>query len=215
MPKLQDLINQRFGLLLVTGRATNTAHGHPRWEYLCDCGSAGVTAGNNLRNGSSKSCGCVAAEKARERNTTHGHNTRAARSATYTVWSNMLQRVADASRHNYHRYGGRGITVCERWREFRNFLEDMGASPDGMEIDRENNALGYFPGNCRWLPRKTNQRNRDNNHLIEWDGRQVTVAEASEISGLHYRTLLGRLSRGWSGSELFEKARKIKPRTTS
>lgn len=199
-------------MLTVTERGPNTKNGHPRWRYVCDCGKYGLTSGGNLRGGRSASCGCETARKVRERLTVHGHSKRGRVSVTYSTWSNMLQRVSNEKRHNYHRYGGRGIRVCDRWYEFAHFLADMGECPQGMELDRRDNELGYTACNCRWVTRRVNQRNRGSNHLVEWNGVRITVAEASELSGVRYRTILGRLARGWVGDSIFRKARKIKPR---
>ncbi len=111
----------------------------------------------------------------------------------------MVQRCTNPAADNYHRYGGRGIKVCDRWRDsFLAFIEDMGERPEGMQIDRYPNPDGnYEPGNCRWTTPKQQARNRSRNRLVEYKGRSITVAEAAEIAGLDPRRVLQRLNAGW------------------
>lgn len=114
----------------------------------------------------------------------------------YYIWQLMLARCYSASRSNYHRYGGRGITVCARWRRsFEAFLADMGERPPGMSLDRIDNNGNYEPGNCRWATRKQQARNTRANRLITHDGKTQTAMEWCEEYGLNFRTFTNRLDR--------------------
>ena len=118
----------------------------------------------------------------------------------YRAWQTMRLRCLNPHNAAYPSYGGRGITVCERWLESpANFLADMGLKPTPRhEIDRENNDGNYEPGNCRWVLRKVNDRNRRNNRFVELCDQKLTLAEWSERTGLPHSTLTKRLAAGWT-----------------
>ena len=130
--------------------------------------------------------------------TKHGHCRYGAETATYNSWHSMLKRCNRPEHWNYARYGGRGITVCDRWKTFENFLADMGERPSGKTLDRQDNALGYSPGNCRWSTHKEQHRNKRSNRLVSWNGKTLTIAEWTETLGLSRGLLRQRLNRGWS-----------------
>jgi hypothetical protein len=121
-------------------------------------------------------------------------------SPEYYCWFHMVSRCTDPRHPVFEKYGGRGIGVCERWlASFSDFLADMGARPGkGFSIDRKDNAKGYTPDNCRWADKKTQSRNQTSNHLIQYGGRTVTIAEAGELSGLNPNTISQRILAGWS-----------------
>lgn len=116
------------------------------------------------------------------------------------VWNGMRQRCNNPNTVNYPRYGGRGITVCERWGKFNNFYEDMGLSYEpGLTLDRIDNSLGYTPENCRWVTAKQNNNNKRNNRLVTINGETKTLTQWCESLGLRRGTVNQRISVcGWS-----------------
>lgn len=131
------------------------------WWCVCDCGGKKSVAFGSLRRGVSRSCGCYNRDAAKRRPANHGM----AGSATYNVWASMIQRCRNPRAASFRNYGARGISVCERWHDFREFLRDMGDVPAGRSIDRIDVNGNYEPGNCRWVTMREQQRNRTNNKL--------------------------------------------------
>ena len=162
MPRhTQDLRGNRFGRLLVIERAPERAR-YALWRCLCDCGNVTVVASASLRLGRTKSCGCWRREMAAAKKTTHGYTGRHSRGRyrLYTLWNAMKQRCLNSNQRYYERYGGRGITTCDRWLEFANFLADMGEPPSGEHtLVRIDDNRGYEPGNVRWAIRRKQRVN--------------------------------------------------------
>lgn len=132
-------------------------------------------------------------------NSIHGHTTHTSSSPTYKSWHTMMQRCNNPNNTQYKDYGGRGITVCERWFVFKNFLADMGVRPEGMTLDRKNNSKGYTPRNCKWSTRSEQQRNRRNNNVWAYKGEHKTVAEWAEQLGMKRHSLYMRVAvYGWT-----------------
>lgn len=127
-----------------------------RWICLCDCGKTVSIFTANLKRRNNPSCGCNKGRACRDCNITHGMTW----TPTHNVWITMRQRCSNPKRHDWERYGGRGIKVCERWQTFANFLADMGEKPPGLSIERVNNDKGYEPSNCKWADAKTQANNR-------------------------------------------------------
>ena len=129
----------------------------------------------------------------------HGHASgRTAMSPTYASWAAMKARCISPVATDYSQYGGRGITVCERWMQFPAFLEDMGLRPDGTSIDRIDNSKGYYKENCRWAIRKQQQRNMRSNRMVTFRGETLCIAEWAERLGMSHATLYCRIVKhGW------------------
>lgn len=126
--------------------------GHQYWRFRCSCGTEKVLAINNVTSGQTKSCGCRRVEVS----TKHG----LAYHPLYKTWEMMIQRCTNPKYDQYNNYGGRGIKVCDSWREFPNFLKDVGEKPsEELTLDRKNNEGNYEPGNVRWATRKEQQLN--------------------------------------------------------
>ena len=172
--KLIDLTDQMFGRLTVLERAENNKHGMARWHCVCLCGKTITIRSSSLVSGHTKSCGCLKIEGIRKLKTTHGmvHH------PAYISWLNMKTRCGYKNHHGWVNYGGRGISVCERWFDsFENFWADMGNTyKEGLSIDRIDNEKGYSPGNCRWATKvqqtnntRMSRRNKSGYRGVSWD----------------------------------------------
>lgn len=119
---------------------------------------------------------------------------------TYRSWKSMNARCNCQSNKDFHKYGGRGISVCDRWKDFKSFYEDMGDRPDGMTIDRIDVNGNYEPSNCRWASPKTQGRNTRSNVIIEFNGKAQCIADWAEEVGIERKTLEYRMRSGWEAS---------------
>lgn len=127
-----------------------------RFECECECGAIGLHCAADLRAGKSKQCATCRNRENAQKNIIHGmHKTK-----TYKVWASMIDRCSNVKATFYHRYGGRGIKVCDEWLKFENFYRDMGEAPRGLTLDRIDNNGNYQKDNCRWISHKENCNNR-------------------------------------------------------
>lgn len=171
------------------------------WRFSCSCGLTCEIDGYDVRSGKVISCQSCAAERSRLGTVKHGKtNTR-----EFATWTDIQTRCYNPNSTGYASYGGRGITVCDRWLEsFDNFLADMGPRPAGMSIDRKDNDGPYSPENCRWASRIEQARNKRNNVWIEINGERRTLSEWAAHYGVFAATAsYRRLKRGLNGEALF------------
>jgi hypothetical protein len=210
MAKFVDLTGQRFGNLTVTGyERIRDSDGQSRvfWIYRCDCGNIGrAVTGNLKRIANCKKCGIAARSK--KRATHHREPLR-----LYNIWNGMKRRCDNPDLPNYKNYGGRGISVCEEWKNsfdsFRSWAFANGYAAN-LSIDRIDVNGDYKPENCRWADRKTQNNNTRANHYVEYRGERKTIAEWADETGVDPNTIYPRLNKyGWSvGEALGFEARK-------
>jgi hypothetical protein len=194
-PRFKDLTGQVFGRLTVLKYAGKRGT-NKRWLCRCECGEHAEACGSNLTRGLSRSCGCLRRELVSARRTTHGRR----KTAEYRAWAHLIGRCCTTTDHRYSSYGGRGITVCDRWREsFEAFYEDMGDKPSPRHsIERRENSGNYEPGNCIWATPKQQARNTRRNVLLTFDGRTQCIAAWAEELEMNSHTLARRIRKGWS-----------------
>ena len=175
-----DIAGHRFGRWTVIDRAPNRGSKIAMWNVKCDCGTVSVVPGGHLRSGASTSCGCARRETCAANKTIHG----ASSDPEYNVWKSMKARCH--GKHVDKNYGGRGIVVCDAWRNsYASFKADMGPRPSPEHsIDRIDNNGPYAPGNCRWVTRDVQNRNKRDNRLLTFNGETRLAYDWGEIVGL-------------------------------
>lgn len=199
LPRLR--VGERFGrlrVLIPEGKKINAKGKLIKGKHvlcICDCGKLNAVNCFSLRNSLSRSCGCLTVEAVRKRNMKHGKS----KTKTYQIWRAMKNRCFAKDDAFYENYGGRGITMCDKWRySFITFLNDMGECPKGFSIERIDNEKGYCPENCKWATPVEQANNRRNNSLISFKGRTLTIAQWERELGFKAGQLGQRLYKGWS-----------------
>src|SRR6185369_598214 len=173
------------------------------WKCRCECGNFTIVVSQKIRSGHTKSCGCDKSRLCADANVTHGNARIGKRTRTYRIWTAMWTRCTNPKQKHWQDYGGRGITVAERWKSFENFMHDLGECPDGLTIERKDTNGPYEPGNCVWASYTTQARNKRNNVRFKIHGFTGCITELSERYGID-RTLVDyRLRRGWSPEKAF------------
>lgn len=192
-----SMVGRRNGRLVVLNRTVNK-------EYIvrCDCGVEKVIDARNFYR--TASCGCLFDEVAGKAATTHGFTKGSTqgerRPPEYEAWGNMIQRCTNSKRAEFENYGGRGITVCERWAAFENFYSDMGPRPSSRHsIDRIDNDGNYEPGNVRWATKSEQSRNQRRSRIVTVEGKKTHISDVAERYGMPNKTTYMRVvGLGWS-----------------
>lgn len=202
MTKHVDIQGKKFGRLTAVEFIPGP---RPHWSCKCDCGNITTASYSKLHTGHTKSCGCYMLEVSKkngEANFTH----KMSHHPLYHTWVNMIARCYHPDRPDYPYYGGRGIQVCERWRESpENFIVDMSPRPPNTTLERTDVNGNYGPDICIWATRKAQARNRRNNVLLTFKGETKYMTDWCEELGINQSTLSCRLSRGWSVEDALTK----------
>jgi len=173
-----DLIGQVFSRLTVVERVKEPG-AIIKWKCVCVCGRTVVARSPDLRSGNTKSCGCYKIDMVIKRSLTHGQQRKNNKTAEHRAWRHIKSRCYNENVERYPRYGGRGITVCDRWlNSFENFFEDMGIRPSkNHSIERIDTDGNYEPSNCKWATKKEQSRNTSKNHWIEYGGEKMILSD--------------------------------------
>lgn len=145
---------------------------------------------------------------------THGHNAGKKKTPTLQTWASMRARCTNPKKSDYQYYGGRGITVCDRWQSFENFLADMGEKPPGTSLDRIDNSGNYEPSNCRWATRAEQMRNTRQTRMLTLNGKTQCVVDWERELGFKPVTITMRLRRGWSVEKALTMPLRVQPQVT-
>jgi hypothetical protein len=188
-----------FHYLTVVKRVENAKNGHSRWLCKCKCGNETIVMSTHLTSGKIKSCGCWWQEGKHDYCKTHGYSNK---EKLYGDWKGIKNRCYTPTHIRYKNYGGKGIRVCEEWKNdylsFREWALHNGYE-EGLTIDRIDVNGNYEPSNCRWITRKEQSYNKTNSHYITFNGQSKTIAEWAEITGINSHTIQARIKRlGWS-----------------
>ena len=210
MGQFIDLTGQKFGRLTVLERVNIKAHKYASWLCKCSCGKVKVVRSCHLRSGVIVSCGCYQKEIARAVNSTH----KASRTRLYTEWNHMKIRCYCKSYHAYNLYGGRGISVCEEWKNsflaFKEWALNNGYSDD-LTLDRIDNNKGYEPSNCRWATRYTQSNNRSIVHIVEYHGEKGVFEGMCRKLNVSQGTIRSRMKKGITFEEAIDMYKKTAP----
>lgn len=183
---IRNIAGERFGIITALS-FYDIRRGNTRWLCRCDCGTEKPMSLSSLMR--VKSCGCLSGKLISQSKITHGmRNTR-----EYRIWASAKTRCFNSRCKSFPHYGGRGITMCDAWRDsFYVFLKDMGTCPDGHEIERVNNDGNYEPSNCRWATRTEQARNKRRTPQVTHNGETLSLKEWAAKTGIHYGTLMSR-----------------------
>lgn len=207
--KIEYTVGQKLGNCIYIGDEYSEKYRRYA-KFKCNCGNYFFANIQKVKIGHTKSCGCLVKKILTEMKGTH----LMAKSNEYKIWIGIIQRCTNPNNKLYEYYGGRGISVCDRWmKSFISFFEDMGKRPSGRyELDRyPNNNGNYEPSNCRWATKKQNCRNRRNNLMITYKGETKTLIDWSDQLGLNYQKTYQRIKTyGWTIERALEKPLEIK-----
>lgn len=195
--KVPDISGQKFGRWTALHQVENGMGGEKRYLCRCQCGTEKILRRSSLVSGNSKSCGCFAKDVARQLCTTHGGSG----TRLYRIWAGIVQRCCnDTGDYEWEKYGGRGIRICDEWRQFSSFRDWALSSgySDSLSIDRIDNNGDYSPDNCRWASIYEQNNNKRTSKFISYSGETGTIREFADRYGLAYSCLYERLRLGWS-----------------
>lgn len=206
MSVLKDLTGQRFGRFTVICRGNNDNQGKPKWKCLCDCGNVREVLSSNLLKGCSNSCGCLQKELLSKRMTKIGES----RTRLYKIWNNMALRCNKKENKDYKNYGGRGIEVCEEWKNFLKFKEwsITNGYKDNLTIDRIDVNGNYEPLNCKWATRSEQSNNRRECIYLTKENETKTITQWERELGFKTGSMLARYHKGESIETLFNPVKK-------
>jgi hypothetical protein len=206
MPAFRNIAGRRFTRLVAETVVKKGDRIH--WRCRCDCGAYCVVSSGNLTSGNTRSCGCLHNEELVQRVYRHGHTVGGGFSLEYQSWRSMIARCTSENDSYWYLYGGRGITVCDRWLSFENFLADMGSRPSKEHtIDRIESERNYEPDNCRWATRDVQVNNRTNTLYVDYRGERLPFAVALRKAGgkVSIKTAWWRIFRGrWTVDKALE-----------
>ena len=198
---MENVIGKTYGLLTVLSDFESTTRSRKVLvRCSCESGTEKAVFLSNLKRGNTESCGCLHKKAAKDSNSTHGLT----KHPMYSTWLAMLKRTGNPVHEHYPNYGGRGITVCDRWKTFENFYADMHKTwQKGLTLDRLDNDKGYELQNCRWATRKDQNRNTRTNRNITLHGKTQCLAAWCEELGLNYKSVHSKLTAGASPEAIF------------
>lgn len=200
---IRNLLNQRFGRLIVISEAGLTKHNKKKWLCRCDCGNTKEIIGGNLSSGIATSCGCYNTELI----TKHGDH----KSPFYAVWRDLRFRCNTPTSPEYSNYGGRGIKVAPEWEDYSVFKTDMFPSyKKGLTIDRIDVNGNYCKNNCKWATVKEQNNNKRNTIYLESPWGYLPLTTAREKSGLTKECVAARYRKGLRGADLFAPTKNTK-----
>ena len=179
---MEEIIGCCFGRLTVVNSEGQSCN------CLCSCGNRMTTTRWKLIGGHTKSCGCLRSELSAERLRTHGRS----KTPVWYVWQGMHSRCRDPGNTSYTRYGAAGVSVCERWGSFENFIRDIGERPEGMTLERRDSSKGYSPDNCYWATHKQQALSRRTTRWVTHDGKTLCLKDWAEMLGMPYLKLYKR-----------------------
>jgi hypothetical protein len=190
-----DLSGQRFGRLTAIEMIGPNRNKQIVWRCVCDCGNETFVTATVLHRGAVRSCGCLRRDTTRKNKTIHGHRYE----RLYGIWKNMIKRCHLETDRSYGRYGERGISVCDEWRNsydnFRDWSYENGYEDD-LSIDRMDNDGNYSPNNCRWTDRFTQANNTRRSRPITYDDITHSISEWSRLFGVNRHSLRYRIEHG-------------------
>jgi hypothetical protein len=167
-------------------------------QCICECGATKIIASKTLWSGASKSCGCFNKEVIINRNKKEINGIFSTNHDLYSIWKGIKKRCTNKNCKAYKNYGGRGISICDRWsKSFANFVKDMGDRPAGYSIERINNEKGYYPENCKWAGRLEQAANQRSCRYIACNGQIKTCSEWSRNLNGNKSLVYNRIRLGW------------------